>query len=212
VFEFHQLCENAYERITDLAENLRNKRDHLLEMDKKNKGHPYSTYVTNTTCRIAAALAVFKLMERSLTKFDVNLDKKIKYEYLFAKALFNILRDDTLHKKDSNDEMRHGEAIHSSDLDKMCAVLLDDKVKRYDVASIMSLGEFANLDLVKEQSFKRILELLTHFSPDNKRVFWQNLLCYAYICRAICTIAKTPEDIHFRLSLGKFSVPEQKFL
>src|SRR6188472_3102202 len=45
-------------------------------------------YMISTICRLVAPLAVFKVMQRKLTAFDVNLDPRIKIQYLLVKALY----------------------------------------------------------------------------------------------------------------------------
>jgi hypothetical protein len=90
VFQMHELCDDAYGRITNLAENLRNGRLPVAGGEKLSISQPY---IINSIYRILAPLAIFKLMERRLTLFDLDLDKHFKMEYLFAKALYNLFRN-----------------------------------------------------------------------------------------------------------------------
>jgi hypothetical protein len=244
VFQFHQLCENAYTRITDLAKNHREDR-------KKIFNDP--TYITNTIYRIIAPLVIYRLMEQKITNFDLELDKEIKNEFLFAKALYNLLRNEEDFIRNKTYQLRAWnepeidppkfprQAVHSSDLEKMTDALLNDNSMTSDRIRIKSLTEFGDmLGLVgntesHEESkkplanktedkkrelpiklpnsndpFSRILDNLVNFSPDLKKVFWINLLGYAFISRAICTISKTTKNIDEKLAVENFRLPKSE--
>jgi hypothetical protein len=203
VFQFHQLCENAYERITDLAKNLEQERFHLFKKSENNKN---STYIANTVYRISAPLAMFKLMERRLTQFDLDLVDEFKNEYLFAKALFNVFREEEIPHQNGSSEIYRSQALHSADIDRMAEALLDED-KKDDRIRIRSLAEFTNC--WDRGPFDKIIENLTDFHPDKKRVFWRNLLSCAFICRAICTL--NPKDENLKATLMGYSVPIEDF-
>lgn len=218
VFQFHQLCESAYGRACDLAKNLREKKTTILKDN---------TYITNTVYRIVAPLAIYRLMERSLTNFDLELDKEIKNEFLFAKALYNAFRNEkyifnenkaSLYALDFSNGAKIIEdrthALHSSQLDKMTEFLIDGKDENCGQIRIKNLTEFTALLALgnglwdkKNGSFHRIFRHMKNISNMTDQVFWINLLGYAYICRAICSISdKSPYQLYDELKLKNYPV------
>ncbi len=175
MFQFHQLCEEAYQRIADLAKNLREERRGLLQDN--------SVYIINTVYRILTPLAMFRVMEQRLTKYDLELDKQIKNEYLFAKALYNILRNSKLIVSSNQENIsdkkavpkeKPSEAIHLAEIEKMTEALLQNKGGQSDKIRIISLAEFT--DLNDKKPFYKICKLFVNFNPNTSLVFWTNLL------------------------------------
>jgi hypothetical protein len=175
IFQLHELCENAYNRIANLAENL---RDGRLKMNSGWLDNPSDqTYFANTIYRLLAPLAVFKLMERALTTVDLELEKHVKNEYYFAKALYHVFRRDhwfanpnrdsiapqvyskidydphdesiSEFERKKNPEKYREQVIHLGQIDKMSEALLKNESQNEspNILRLMSFGEFCGVYL-----------------------------------------------------------------
>ena len=86
LFQLNELSESAYKRILGLA---RTSRQGNLVPHSGWLSNPTGYYIANTIYRFLAPLVVFRLMERRLTLFDLNLNSSFNYQYLFAKSLYH---------------------------------------------------------------------------------------------------------------------------
>jgi hypothetical protein len=224
VFQLHGSCEKAYGRITNLAQNLKRRRLNIKGDGPLNNN---DTYLINTIYYLLVPLAIFKLMERRLTLFDLEeLDDRFKNEYLLAKALYHVLRRDcwfadqgpkiegydpynreiskTMRKE--HPEKYRSQAIHSTDIDRMAEALRkEESPGRFWV---MSIDEFTSLyqkeKKEEEDTFSRISGRLKNFHPATSPVLWKILMAYAYICKAIYTFHKKEK---LKTILEGYSVP-----
>jgi hypothetical protein len=180
IFQLHELCENAYNRIATLADNL---RAGTLKVNSGWLEDPSDEiYFANTIYRLLAPLAVFKLMERALTTVDLELEDHVKNEYYFAKALYHVFRRDHWFANPNQDppslpsysridydphnestpeserknhpEKYREQVIHLGQLDKMSEALLKNESPH--ISRLMSFGEFSGVyldDKIKNDYF-----------------------------------------------------------
>lgn len=95
IFQLHELSESSLRRITNLATTA---REGTLESWLSNS-NPDNYYLTNTLYRLLAPFVIFKLMQRRLTLFDLNLSSNFYNHYVLVKILYQSFSKDYDHAK-----------------------------------------------------------------------------------------------------------------
>jgi hypothetical protein len=162
----------------------------------------------NTIYRFIAPLAVFGIIQRRLTTFDLNLDSCIEIQYILAKALYHTFSKD-FHLSRSKPPLHynpHGipgyEQTNVKDLQGLYMGVVDQlaealiKEEPGNKLRIISYGEFENkyTELKKKEHFRAIIDLLLDFYPKNRKVLWRILLAQAHIYMAIIRVSKMSHD------------------
>ena len=89
---FSELSQSALSRISRLA-----------SAPKEGKLYPYTDegwlsgpgyFINSTVYRLIAPLAAFRVIQRRLTMFDLELEPKIKIQYSLDKCLYSTFSDD----------------------------------------------------------------------------------------------------------------------
>jgi hypothetical protein len=157
-------------------------------------------YKLSTIYRLLLPLAVFKLMQRRLTIFDLDLVPSYKAQYFFSKALY-------LSFTDHFDLAKGPPEIKGYDPEKATSQNILDEPEKYRMQGIfrgemddltealiryepkgnprlMSFGEFKG-KYSSEGAFRIIGDLFQDFHPRTMPVLWRILLAQAHIYRAI---------------------------
>jgi hypothetical protein len=200
LFQFNELSESAYRRIIGLAKHT--KRGNLVPPNgwlSTINGY----YTVNTLYRFLAPLAVFRLMQRRLTLFDLNLNPMFSRQYLLAKILYRTFSKDFAiarmhprldydpYSQKRMDKKNHPEkyrlqGIALGMVDNMADELIKEEPDK--TLRIMSFGEFQKVYFKTDQVheiFRDFSNLFLDFHPTSTPVLWRILITQARIYRAI---------------------------
>jgi hypothetical protein len=220
LFQFHELAESALTRIKALARDARN--------GKLGKPHPYnldsgwlsgtdSYYIQSTIYRLSAPLAVFILMQRRLTLFDLNLIPSFRNQYLLAKVIYRSFSHDfriarikpainyepnfkTEEDIRTYPEMYRRQGLVVGLLDNIANELL---TKDGELLRIMSFGEFQTRYFRKDQNTGEVVVLapfdvfrniFKDFHPMTHPILWRILIAQAHVYRTILSVNRREED------------------
>lgn len=93
IFQLHELSESSLRRIRNIAWMARDgKLDPWLSNTENH-------YIMNTVYRLLAPFVIFKLMQRRLTLFDLNLSPYFYIQYVLVKILYHTFSKDFDHAK-----------------------------------------------------------------------------------------------------------------
>jgi hypothetical protein len=200
LFQFNELSESAYRRIIGVAKNIKYGN---LTPSNGWLGTINGYYMVNTLYRFLAPLAIFRLMQRRLTLFDLNLNPMFSTQYLLAKILYRTFSKDFVlsrmnprlnydpYSQKHVDRKNHPEkyqlqGVYLGKVDNMADALIKEEADK--TLRIMSFGEFQReyfkTDVVHE-IFKDISNLFFNFHPNSSPVLWRILITQARIYRAI---------------------------
>jgi hypothetical protein len=188
LFQLHELSEFAYRRIVGLAREARNGK---LEPGGW-LSNPAGYYTTNTIYRLLAPLAVFKLMQRRLTLFDLNLDPFFRNQYQIAKMFYHTFAHDfrlakskpeinyeprwTAAKKSEGDAKKYvkqGIPIGLVDNLVESLITLESGESKYSMQRIKSFGEFEkglNDRKILDEPFKAVEDYLESIVDESRSV------------------------------------------
>jgi hypothetical protein len=176
------------------------------------RGWLYDKDSYNTTITLyilLAPLAIFKLMQRKLTLFDLTLDSAFNNHYFIAKALYrsflhdyklayidpkleydaeNAASDESI--KNRNPEKYQKQGLYSGILDTVTDTLIisENNGGSENILRIMNYGEFLDKyfkDEALKKPFSNISYLFYKFHPKTRPVLWRILVAQAFIYRLI---------------------------
>ena len=207
LFQLAEAAEGSYYRIVNLVgmrsaqkvERLAKKA--LLDVDGSLVRTNY--YLTSTLYKIFLPFALYRLLQRSATSFDLTLDSEIRAKYFLLKTAFICFTDD--HEL-SAEEPRLGYTPNVADwkarreiepalcwrqglvtghLEQLCDAMI---VGAGDQQRPMTYGEFEKAAFT-DQSFQKILDppadLFIGFNVDTRPVFARVILAQAAIMRLL---------------------------
>lgn len=93
IFQLHELSESSLRRIRNIAWLARDEK--LDPWLSNTENH----YIMNTVYRLLAPFVIFKLMQRRLTLFDLNLSPYFYIQYVLVKILYHTFSKDFDHAK-----------------------------------------------------------------------------------------------------------------
>lgn len=193
MFQFNELVEDALRRIIALA---RDSTEGRFEVDRgwlSDSGY----YFDRTLYRFFIPFAIFNLMQRKLTMFDLKLDPFFTHQYLLIKLLYHTFSHDIrlanikpkinnydpslIMKEDPNYKQQ---GIYIGIVDNLAN---EFNIKDGENLKIMTFGEFSKLcsDSSKFITFESISKIFKHFHPESHPVLWRILIVQAYIYRII---------------------------
>jgi hypothetical protein len=205
LFQLVDLSDSALRRIKGLA---RESKDGFLTPGQGWLSNDDAYYMKNTIYRFIAPLAVFSIIQRRLTTFDLNLDSCIEIQYILTKALYQTFSKDfpISRSKPTLPYNPHGipgyEQTNVKDLQGLYMGVVDQlaealiKEEPGNKLRIISYGEFENkyIEFKKKEHFRAIIDLLLDFYPKNRKVLWRILLAQAHIYMAIIRVSKISPD------------------
>jgi hypothetical protein len=206
--------------LVEYSESSRLRIRNFVKMAKKGKlntkdglaNYGVGDYTISTIYRLLLPIVIFKLMQRTLTIFDLDLVPVYKVHYEFAKFLHLSFRSDFYLSEDSKpplvykpiypdfkkceifpmmDSQHKMQGIDLGIIDNMVEALITNDLNGNP--KIMSYGEFIRTYFepnVKEP-FKQIAYLFHNFHPKTSPVLWRILIAQAYIYHALIDIRKT---------------------
>jgi hypothetical protein len=214
LFQLYELSGRSHKRVFNLAS------DHSqgnLEPHKGWLADRTSYYTTLTLCIILAPLAVFKLMQRKLTLFDLKLDPSFNNHYFIAKALYRsflhdfklayidpkVDYDPTEKVSDHNTnksylEKEQKQGIYSGILDTITdVIIIKEEQGSEHILRIMNYGEFVDKFFKNghiQEPFDKISYLFYNFTPKTHPVLWRILIAQAFICRLIIDTYRSKDE------------------
>jgi cbb3-type cytochrome oxidase subunit 3 len=208
IFQLQELGESSYRRIHGLA---RTARQGNLNPGSGWLSNPLSYYSVNTIYRLLAPVAVFRLMQRRLTLFDLDLESSFRDQYFLAKALYHTFSKDfdlaaeepkleynphnsTVAQKHRHPEKYKMQGIVLGIVDSMTEAMIqeEDPIQNQKVYRIISFGEFQKryFSSAVSDPFKHASNLFLDFNPETKPILWRILLTQASIYRTIFSLRK----------------------
>ncbi|HJS65488.1 MAG TPA: hypothetical protein VJ767_11615 [Nitrososphaeraceae archaeon] len=193
MFQFNELAENALRRIIALARDSREGRFEVGKGWLSGSGY----YFDSTIYRLFVPFAIFNLMQRKLTMFDLKLDPFFTHQYLLIKLLYHTFSHDIrlanikpkinnydpnlIMKEDPNSKQQ---GIYIGIVDNLANEFI---IKDGENLRIMTFGEFSKLcsDSSKFITFEAISKIFKDFHPESHPVLWRILMVQAYIYRII---------------------------
>lgn len=218
LFQLVDLSQNAYKHIISL---VRTARDGNLEPDYGWLSG-VNSYTISTVYRLIAPMSACKLLQRGVTRVDLEVDPSVKFIYFLAKGLYTtfsrpfeaadqepkLLYDPHIEPVSQNEQSRHTakysrQGLFGGELDILTDSLILDEGNT--IPRIMSYGEFCNKyfeppsKLKKEEPFNAAVRLFFNFHPRTHPVLWRLLLLQAHIYKAIINVydnksSKLPTD------------------
>jgi hypothetical protein len=205
LFQLYELSGRAYKRVLNLSIDYRQGN---LEPDKGWLSDITNYYTTLTIYIFLAPLAIFKLMQRKLTLFDLKLDPVFNNHYFIAKALYrSFLHDFKLayidptldyHPIENNSgsnivnnhpEREQKQGLYSGILDTVTDVMIvKEQHGSESVLRIMNYGEFVNNFFKNgdiQEPFNKISYLFYNFTPKTHPILWRILIAQAFIYQLI---------------------------
>ena len=225
LFQFNELGENTLKRVKAFAREARN--NYLDEWLSDTSGY----YFKNSVYRIFAPLSVFKLMQEELTLFDLNLEPKIKNQYVMIKSISHFLSHDFKfadvepkpkdkydpHSKYpsniTNKSGRRTQGIVQGRLDQIIEIfIIQENSNNNPRRRVISYGEFENLypEIRKSGKLDIVVELFSDFHPARKPILWRILLAQAILYNSIIDINSKPSGSNI-LNYIKWYTYEKQF-
>ena len=182
--------ESAYRRIFDLARTA--KHGNLEPDDGWLKNNEY--FKISTIHRLLLPLAVFTLMQRRLTTFDLDLVPYYKVQYSLSKGLYFTFADDyslaTSSPKIDYDPDRFPkkykkQGIYRGVIDNLVEALITYEANGNP--RLLSYGEFEKkyLQSYNQEPFATISTMFHNFHPRTMPVLWRILIVQAHIYTAV---------------------------
>ena len=110
IFNLVEHSENAYSHIIELANMARSGTLNVnLSMTADSKDDNY--YLKATIYKLLLPMAVFRLMQRSLTLYDLQLEDYFRLQYILAKCLYYSCADDYYIALGSQDKDDHEQCL-----------------------------------------------------------------------------------------------------
>ena len=196
LFQFNELAENALRRIIALARESRGGKLDVPELWLSGFG---GYYFDSTIYRLLIPFAIFNLMQRKLTMFDLKLNPFFNQQYLLIKLLYHTFSHDIrlanikpkiedydpnlITKETSTNYRKQG--IFIGIIDNLANELV---IKDEENIRVMTFGEFSNhirSESSKHIQTKAVFEMFKNFHPRSCPVLWRILMVQAYIYRTL---------------------------
>ena len=198
LFQFNKLSENTLKRVKAFSREARNKK--LEEWLSDTNGY----YFKNGVYRIFAPLSIFKLMQKVLILFDLNLEPKIKNQYVMIKSISHFLSFDFKFadaepkiKYDphaeypfhiTNKSGRRTQGIVQGRLDEILDIFItQENINNNHRRRVIRYGEFENLysEIRKSGKLDIVVELFSNIHPARKPILWRILLAQTILYNSI---------------------------
>ncbi len=217
------LQENAVSASVRIHEIAKYNKEGTIS-EKFNWFSDNSYYLKNTIYKLLLPISIFKLMQRQLTMYDIEIIPVFLVYYNLAKALyfsfandFDLARssprieydpdfDDDLDEKFKNESKYQRQGLYIGEIDILSESLI---VSESGFNRLISFGEFEykfwNNPVFGEDPldkyFEKIKYVFLNFHPRNRPVLWRILLTQYYIYCAIIKIQKikTEDNPDFRV-------------
>jgi hypothetical protein len=206
LFIFVEHSDSALYRIQELA--LRAK-DGNLEPETGWFNDYRGYFMTSTIYRLLLPLAVFKLLQRRLTIYDIDLVPLYKTQYLLAKQLFYTFSGDydlaqsypildydadAASEQDAinQPEIYRKQGIYVGLIEKMVEKLIVDEEKGSRLTSYSEFEEFLQGDT--KELLNVFCDLFHNFHPRSRPVLWRILLTQAHLYLAIKNTRETKDS------------------
>ncbi len=231
LFQLTEQSENAYYRVLSLA---RTAREGNLTVDAGGWLERPEYYMRSTIYKLLAPIALFKIIQRSLTFVDLSVDSGIAANYTLVKVLYLTFTcdfelaamspgisysphaDAAENRRVQNPQELWRQGIPLGCLDN---VLHDCLLSEDQPARLRTFGDFERVvkELTKDDSRHHIclfFEVFQNFHPLTRPVLWRMLVTQAHIHRLLIgrvgsRSASPHEEILSRLSLPE--TERQKF-
>jgi hypothetical protein len=207
LFQLVEYSESSLTRIRNFVKVA--KKGNLNPKDGMLSDYGKGSYTISTIYRLLLPIVVFKLMQRTLTMFDLDLVPSYKVQYTFAKFLHFSFRADFYlseakpslpYNPKKHSDYKGNEKIAERDrLQGIDAGIIDNMAEDLITndsngnPKIMSYGEFKKMYFEPEvkEPFKEIAYLFHNFHPKTSPVLWRILIAQAHIYNALIKIRKT---------------------
>ena len=204
-FQLVETCESAVARVRSLARVAR----HGEISPEGGWLSVVDYYLLSTIYNLMAPMAVFRMIKKRLTLFDLTLVPLIEIQYMLGKQLYYLyvehhdLASDVLPKlqytpnvddweqrrqQDPSRYWRQGLAVGRLD-NAVMPLLREDQ---NGIPQLVSYGDFerAYHDIPDvQQEFQVVVDLFTDFHPRTRPVLWRLLITQIYLCEAIADTA-----------------------
>jgi hypothetical protein len=196
LFQLFEAAEGSYYRVASL---VRTQRQGFLGRDGSSWLSGEGYYLYSTVYRLFLPLGIFRLIQRSTTFVDLNLDGNVRIRYFLLKLSYYVFTDDFVvaalnpaleydpirpdwqssRQRDPSRFWRQGLVI--GDLDNLIdnMLLVDGNTRR-----LMTYGEFETT-AVQRDVVQPALDLLTGFSFVERPVLARILLAHALFMRLL---------------------------
>jgi hypothetical protein len=210
-FQLAECSETALFQIQSLAERS---REGNLESESEGYLSKNSYYLKSTIYNLLKPLVIYKLVHSRLTLIDLQVDAKIRLQYVFAKLLYRTFtRDMTiaaldpklqyhpydenwreLRKHEPQEYYRQGFTLGRLDNALDSFIQTDDK----GINSIISFGRFEEIfETVKPEHVNSSLgaarDVFFQFHPQKRPVLWRELICQAHVYQCLLNIKDQDE-------------------
>jgi hypothetical protein len=215
----------AYEQISGVAEACR--RGDIHPSDGGWFAHRHEYYVESTIYRLVAPMATFRLLQRSVTAFDLRLDSLIGKQYATGRLLARSMSSDYLtarsaglqydrNRKGSDDEWRRRreEAPEIAMRQGLSEGRMENAIRSLTVdetGKILPFGTFSELyrDPTSElyRHFDALAEMFQGFHPARRPVLWLILMRQICTMRVLMELGDqwTPRDVLLAKQLNDVS-------
>jgi hypothetical protein len=224
LFQLIEQSENAYYRVLSLARTAR-------EGDLSPEGGGWlkrpGYYMRSTIYKLLAPIALFKIIQRSLTFVDLSVDPGISANYTLAKVLYltftcdfelaalspaityNPHADDANNRRNKNPQQCWRQGIPLGCLDN---VLHDCMLTSDQPTSLRTFGDFERVveDLTKDEVRHDVclfFEVFENFHPLTRPVLWRVLVTQAHIHRLLIGRVGARSESPLDEILSKLSLP-----
>lgn len=204
LFRLSEASENALHRIYSLA---RTAREGDLDAGKSWLGHR-GYYLTSTLYNLLVPCAVFRLLQERLTLVDLEVDARIKDQYLLAKWVYVSFTDDfslaqvepelrynpsapvAAARRENEQEEFWKQGVPLGRLDTAVDVLI--KIDAQGNSRVLTYGEFEaalKADLATtEPKFGALVTIFERFHPRTRPVLWRILIAQALLHRELLRV------------------------
>jgi hypothetical protein len=196
LFQFNELADDALRRIIALT---RESREGNLDVSKTWLSGFGVYYFDSTIYRLLIPFAIFNLMQRKLTMFDLKLNPFFYQQYILIKLLYHTFSHDIrlanikpriegynpnlITKESSINDRKQG--IFIGIIDNLANELI---IKDEENIRAMTFGEFSNYissKSSKNTQFNTVSEIFKNFHPRSCEVLWRILMVQAYVYRTL---------------------------
>lgn len=199
-FQLVEYSESALKHISQLATAAKEGR---LGPGKTLFADPKGYYTASTVYKLISPIVIYRLIQRRLTLFDLDLDSDIKTRYLLAKQLyvtftehweFAAIEPTIDYAPESNvsvhDQKKHPEKYYRQGVSEgWLDTMLDSLVKSEPDGSLRcaTYGEFKavhDTKYSKDKTFS-VADLFFEFHPKSRPVLWRILITQAHLYEAL---------------------------
>lgn len=207
LFQLHEALEEAHFRVRSLA---RTDRDGHLGVGPDSWMNERGYYFDSTAYKLLLPLAHFRLMQRSVTFVDLNVDRTIRLRYLLLKLYARTFTDDfdlaalspalpyapndPAQRSSSDTAQYERQGFVLGDLENIADAMLKEDDGRIRA---VRFSEFeAILDTATPgSSLHEVAQLFAGFSPRRKPVLARMLLVQAWLGPVILTTYHRPCEV-----------------